>query len=865
MKNVTRKDIAEKLGVSVSVVSRVINNSGYVSKEKREKVLKAAKEMGYVQNPVAMALQQNKTKQLLFFCEDLTSTYYNQMYHGMVRAAKERGYHVLTVMDENDFEMVKETITDGILFPNEMVAEAYAASVGRNYNLPAVTACFNPGMSFSKAMPAVTIDNEEVINKAIDYLIGLGHKKIGMTLPFSYGYVDLRFRYWEERMKQEIGIGYEKYIIDVQDLIEQYAKENNTDDLFTANRDGMALFDGGRKLDISGRHYFRLAIDGIPNISDKLISRINGDEVFVISVPLSYNGEIVGTIQKVITFEEMYKICSLSIFSSQGYMYVINREGYVILHSAHPKCEQKSDNYFRDLYGAGNPKASEQMKRDIRNNRNGFIETTIAGREIFSAYTPIEKIHDWYLITSVPNNAVSPNGNTVISIFYFILFVIVVIFTSSLTYFLWYKNKQRAQLEKIAFVDTVTLGDTYNKFLVDAQGILTQCPHKKFHIIKFDIDNFKYINNFYGFEFGDRILRKINESISQQLNAHELIARIYSDHFVILLENAAEGRLNALLSSIENEEITLYFSAGIYSVTDSTESINLMVDKAGTAARSIKGVLNKKFAYYTNKFEQITIHNEQLKRAVKQALKNDEFIPYYQPKVDINSGILVGGEALVRWKTREGKFIFPNEFIPMCEQTGLIVELDMIMYEKVLKFLKSFLEQGLACVPISVNFSRLHLMDSDFLSKIVKKQCEYGVPAHLIEIELTESAIFDNIDTIYAFTRKMHANGFAIAMDDFGSGYSSLNMLKDIPIDVLKIDKGFLSEAADNNRRNIIFSSIADMARKLNIKVVVEGVEHLENVRLMKECGCSIAQGYYFAKPMDEESFRNVFKEGRIC
>ena len=162
-------------------------------------------------------------------------------------------------------------------------------------------------------------------------------------------------------------------------------------------------------------------------------------------------------------------------------------------------------------------------------------------------------------------------------------------------------------MEKIAFVDTVTLGDTYNKFLVDAQGILTQCPHKKFHIIKFDIDNFKYINNFYGFEFGDRILRKINESISQQLNAHELIARIYSDHFVILLENAAEGRLNALLSSIENEEITLYFSAGIYSVTDSTESINLMVDKAGTAARSIKGVLNKKFAYYT---KQIRTDND---------------------------------------------------------------------------------------------------------------------------------------------------------------------------------------------------------------------------------------------------------------
>ncbi len=650
-----------------------------------------------------------------------------------------------------------------------------------------------------------------------------------------------------------------------QEMLAQYAQKNNTEDLFTATKGGIVLFEDGRKLDISGRHYFRLAIEGIPNISDRLISRINGEESFVISVPVYYGREIIGTIQKVLTPEEMYKICSLSLFSSQGYMYVINREGYVILHTTHPECHQKSDNYFRDLYASGNPSASEQMKRDIRNNRNGFMETKIAGREIFSAYTPIEKIHDWYLITSVPNNAVSPNGNMVIRLFYFILFVIVLIFTSSLAYFLRYKNKQRAQLERIAFVDTVTQGDTYNKFLVDAQAILAQYPQKTFHIMKFDIDNFKYINNFYGFEFGDHILRKINENISRQLNAHELIARIYSDHFVVLLENAAQERLNVLLSSIENEEMTLYFSAGVYSITARDESINLMVDKAGTAARSIKGVLNKKLVYYTDKFEQLTLHNEQLKRAVKQALRDDEFIPYYQPKVDINDGTLVGGEALVRWKTREGKFIFPNEFIPMCEQTGLIVELDMVMYEKVLKFLKSFLDQGMKCVPVSVNFSRLHLLDGDFLNKIVKKQLEYGVPAHLIEVELTESAIFDNIDTIYAFTRKMHANGFAIAMDDFGSGYSSLNMLKDIPIDVLKIDKGFLSETMDNNRRNIIFASIADMARKLNIKVVVEGVEHLENVQLMKECGCSIAQGYYFAKPMDEESFRTIFKEGRIC
>ena len=164
--------------------------------------------------------------------------------------------------------------------------------------------------------------------------------------------------------------------------------------------------------------------------------------------------------------------------------------------------------------------------------------------------------------------------------------------------------------------------------------------------------------------------------------------RIYSDHFVILLENAAEGRLNALLSSIENEEITLYFSAGIYSVTDSTESINLMVDKAGTAARSIKGVLNKKFAYYTNKFEQITIHNEQLKRAVKQALKNDEFIPYYQPKVDINSGILVGGRSWCAGRPARANSSSPTNSFPCANRRALSSNSTLIIYEKVLKFLE---------------------------------------------------------------------------------------------------------------------------------------------------------------------------------
>ena len=195
----------------------------------------------------------------------------------------------------------------------------------------------------------------------------------------------------------------------------------------------------------------------------------------------------------------------------------------------------------------------------------------------------------------------------------------------------------------------------------------------------------------------------------------------------------------------------------------------------------------------------------------------------------------------------------------------MIVELDMIIFEKVLKFLKSNLDKGIECTPISVNFSKLHINDKNFFKNIMNKLDKYNIPTSLIEIEMTETVIFDNYKLMQNFIRELHKVGLMISMDDFGTGYSSLNMLKDIPIDVLKIDKGFLDEGSNPQRRNIIFSAIVDLAQKLGIKVVVEGVETIENIELMKNSSCFIAQGYYYAKPMDEEKFQKIYEEGAIC
>lgn len=637
--------------------------------------------------------------------------------------------------------------------------------------------------------------------------------------------------------------------------LNRLAVEERGAKLYLADGDGVVYFPNGKRIDVVGRSYYRLAITGVANISDKLVSRYDGKEVYIISVPLYYKDTIVGTIQKAILQDEMYSLCALSLFSAQGNIYMVNSDGYTILHSTHEFCAQSSDNYFRDLFASGNPEASRKIQEDISHKRDGFIEATMGGQKSFSAYTAIDKIHDWYLITSVPTDVVSPNAKTVIDLFFIILFVIVFIFSSSIIYFLWYKNVQRANLEKIAFVDPVTRGDTYAKFTVDAAATLMQYSDTNFHILKFDIDNFKYINSFYGFEFGDRILGDISARIRAQLSEKERLARISGDHFVALLEDASVHRLTAILASLESDEAVLYFSAGVYTIADRSLSVALMVDRATAAAQSVKSVLKKHISYYSEEFEKKAVRNEELKRSVRQAIDRSEFVPFFQPKMDIDTLIPVGGEALVRWKTPDGVYISPGEFLPMCEQTGIITEIDLMVYEKVLAFLSKRLELGLPCVPISVNFSRLHLLDEEFFDKITSRLQKYQVPPYLIEFELTESAIFDNMEQIEAFTRQTHAHGFLLGMDDFGSGYSSLNMLKDIPIDVLKIDKGFLSDGVDNARRNIIFASIVTMANKLDIKIVVEGVEFVENVDLMRACGCRIAQGYYFARPMEESCF----------
>lgn len=650
----------------------------------------------------------------------------------------------------------------------------------------------------------------------------------------------------------------------LKEVFLEYANQANDKSLVFAASDGKAVTAEAQEYDISGRSYFKLGMEGTPNISERLISRVNGEDIFVLCVPLIYNSEIVGTVQKQYSPQEMYNICSASLFSEQGASYIINSQGYILISSETSQYNRESDNYYRIIY-LSDQEASRCLEDDIKNNRAGFFESTINGTRMFSAYTPIEKIHDWYLISSIDTHAVSPNATAVVKLFYIILFVAALLFFLSTSYYWYLKRNQKRKLEKTAFVDSVTKGFSYTKFTVDLRDILHEFPKQDFYICSFDIDNFKYINSYYGYETGDIILEYLYHHYDKKLLLNERIARVTGDQFVMLLEDVSPERLSHLVESealIKN--IKIYIATGIYHITDRAESINFMVDKASTAARKSKGMHFKEIEFYSEEYDKEILHNEQLKRAVEIALEDNEIIPFFQPKVNINTNELIGAEALARWRSKEGLLISPAEFIPVCERTGLITLIDLAIFEQTLAFIKTNLDNGVHCVPISVNFSRLHLLNRDFLDSVLDKLKQYNVPAELIELELTETVMFENNTLINNFINELHQNGLKISMDDFGSGYSSLNMLKDIEIDVLKIDQGFLMDSEGNERQQAIFGSVVEMAEKLHIKVVVEGVETIGNVNLMKSFNCCYAQGYFFARPMDIKDFRKIYEEGHV-
>ncbi len=446
-----------------------------------------------------------------------------------------------------------------------------------------------------------------------------------------------------------------------------------------------------------------------------------------------------------------------------------------------------------------------------------------------------------------------------------ITFIILIICVGIITilYIIFIQRKSRRDLWELAYTDSLTGIRNIEKFKTDACEIITKYSEKNYAVMYFDIAQFKVINDMFGFEEGNKVLFSVVNAL-KEFGGYNLYARISNDNFIILTDSASRETLLAqtyMFSDIfyrihfaENSKYSVTFKWGIYKIKSAEEEINSIIDKADTAHKRAKTIADHT-VFYDSTLREIAIKTKEITDKMESALKKREFLVYMQPKYYLDSMQLAGAEALIRWQTAGGEIVLPKDFIPVFEKNGFIINIDDFVLDEVCNFQRMILDGGKTPVPISVNQSRLHLQNPNYVQNIIKIINSYNLQPNLIELELTETVIHDNIDTLVQITNELKNNGVSVSIDDFGSGYSSLNLLKDIHADIIKIDKGFLESLEENRRGHKILKNVIQLAKEINMSIVAEGVETKDQEKLLLNLQCHIVQGFLYAKPMPLEEF----------
>lgn len=419
--------------------------------------------------------------------------------------------------------------------------------------------------------------------------------------------------------------------------------------------------------------------------------------------------------------------------------------------------------------------------------------------------------------------------------------------------------------------------DRYEVFLENLQRELDQIGDDDIVVIYTDIKHFKYINDTYGYKVGNALLK---EFVAEFTNNNKLLigaARVYSDNFVAANRIAPgkytnEGFRNMIRNRNQGWEAKfrekylnsrLQFCTGISIVNKDSRSLDAetVVSNANLARKVAKEMEDDCCVLFDQSMMEGIKREVEITSNIPKALTNREFKVFFQPKIETETLQLMGAEALVRWQKPDGSFVYPDEFIPLIERSGQIVDVDYYVYREVFRFIADRIKEGKKVVPISLNVSRVHLNKMHILEYVEELFQEYQIPYSMVEFELTESIYLDNTEQALKLIKGLHNMGTKVSMDDFGSGYSSLNLLSKLPIDIIKLDKVFLKEGDLQESDKIIISCVIDMAKKLQIMSLCEGVETIEQSNYLREVGCQAQQGFYFSRPIPQEVFEKFIDE----
>ncbi|MEG0265383.1 MAG: GGDEF domain-containing protein [Erysipelotrichaceae bacterium] len=594
--------------------------------------------------------------------------------------------------------------------------------------------------------------------------------------------------------------------------------------------------------------------------------------VILLTKPIFKEDKIIGLLT--CTYETQYlnRVFKMTDFKGKGYSYICDKDGNIITRP-NIKTDANVGNNLLTYFSQDdeNSPIAQDMIDNVKERKSGSCVIHVRGEQKYLDYQPLE-LKDWYVFSVTSSDVLDTQLNElldavyrhsitiILTFFVLILFVIII-----LTYV---NNKSKKALQSMAYIDDVTKGPNKNLFEEKAKKLLKNTDNKYAYIIM-NVNKFKVVNDIFGFEQGNNLLRYMEIRIKEVCKEDEAYARFNSDNFHLLLQfndqQQLKNRLFDLSKQICRYEIdksvshALSIAIGVYIVEQTYDEVSSIGDKARMALSKIRGIHETTINFYDTEIIQRLLKEQEIENTMKDGLKNHELQLYLQPKVMINKNkpVMIGSEALVRW-IRNGKMIMPNDFIPLFERNGFIKNLDFYMIESACKVLVDWQQRGLKCLPISINQARLTLFQPDYIETLLSILKQYKIDPCFIEIEITERMFFEDVERLVEIYQELHKNGFSVAMDDFGSGYSSLNMLQDIHVDVVKIDKNFFDESIDSDRGTIIVKNIVSMAKELKMDVVAEGIETQVQVDLCRELNCDCIQGFYFSKAVTVAEYEDL-------
>lgn len=646
-----------------------------------------------------------------------------------------------------------------------------------------------------------------------------------------------------------------------------YFNRNGTGIRVTSGRDietDVSLKETGKGI----QRIIRKAWEGEAAFSGVFYDEELKKEVIGYGVPVYREGQIIGALAATEEADALKEVLTNDVlFGGNGFIQLIDSQGNYVL-------SYEVDSIFSGDYFSR--KEKKKLKTILEEEGSGFASVRYEGENYRIFIEPLG-IQNWSLLGVEATNAANKLTNQMILISRIVFALVLIAVLFLVFYGYWLLKKKNRELIRYAYYDPLTGAYNAEKFQQELEGIMK--GNQDWALAGLNIRQFKFINEIFGRNQADNLLCHAVRVLEKNMEAGESFCRNSSDMFLVLLKDGSQEELKKRIWKImeeisgfssnwsRNYEIQMYCGISRFTMGEKKDTATMQITHTMFALEKARSLPRNSIWFYDLELHQEEILQNYVETHMNQALEAGEFKMYLQPKFNLQTGDLAGAEALVRWIPEDGKVIYPGQFIPIFENNGFCASLDMYMTEQVCRQLRQWQTEGVPLLPISVNQSKILFYEADYVERMEKLIRKYQIPAGWITLEILEGLAMENIDKLNQVIVSLKKIGFRISMDDFGSGYSSLNTLGNLRIDELKLDKGFLQEleGADYKRQKIIIKHIIDLSKSLKISTVAEGIETEENRRMVRDLGCDLGQGYYYCRPVSAGEFNQKYmKKGEV-